>query len=215
MDLEKYRDCIVKEGEDKVLMHCIFPDHHDKNRSAVYYKSTGIYWCPKCGKHQTGNKPQQHLIPKKDREEILYFDVKRHPLHYYSVSGEIKAANIQDGKVVGITTRSVGGYYSVKGKPGFRLHAKVITESLTDAIFLIAYGIDAGSICSTNNWRLVNKKHLYFPQNDKPGITTGIKIQERGTPVYWWEGKGDIREQSNPQTILDPLLVKQFKLKID
>jgi hypothetical protein len=42
---------IVKENDKKISMHCIMPDHPDRNPSAVFFKDSMYYHCSGCGSH--------------------------------------------------------------------------------------------------------------------------------------------------------------------
>lgn len=203
-DIYKYKDYITSEDDEKILLHCILPGHNDANRSAVYYKATGQFFCPTCGSIKTTG--QSGLVSEHKKKRIhnrLFFDTTTYKQHYVELSdGSIEAANWskEENKVIGITTRTPEGQYRLEGEPGFRLFAPILTESLTDAICLLKYGIDAGSINSIVNKRLVRSNHIYFPQLDAPGIKCALEIQRMvKCPIYWWDhqeqGK-DIRDVS-------------------
>ncbi len=219
----KYIPEIQKEDDNKILMRCIFPTHTDNKRSAALYLSSGVYVCPVCGNYHISKLLHSYTIeinsPRTkpvNELQTLFFDLQKYPLHYMQAGNTLITVNVKDNKIIGISKRNQLGQYKLEGIPGFRLHAPIITESTTDAIFLIENGIDAGSIQSVANWHKITDK-IYFPQIDKAGINAANKIAKNNNIVFWWDsstGK-DIRdipaeESSKILTKLKSLFTKQL-----
>lgn len=203
--IEKHSDNITEVRKDRIYLHCIVPGHNDTNRSAVLYKS-GIYACPVCGTSRLNlNTELVEVKIKETSSKSYFFNTESFPLHYYKLGDIIGACNVKDGKIVGLTTRVPFGKYRrylCTGEPGFRLFAPVITESLTDAITLLELGINAGSICSVANWKLIPQNAIYVPQADKAGMDVVWKLKDTVIFKWFWKlpGYKDISE-------IDPALL--------
>jgi hypothetical protein len=214
----KYSDFIYKDMPDRVYMRCVNPSHLDHKRSAVLYKNSGIFKCAACGytthvrsligfcTHKVAEvveKSKGYLAP--------IFDFHKYPLHYFYNNQILTWVNAdKDGNIIGHGTRSDRRMYYEDGAIGFRLFAPLITESTTDAIFLLERGVNAGSICSIANQKLVSKDSIYFPQIDPRGRSAALHIAKRGIPVFFWNSpKGkDIREISEAEA---NLIINQLK----
>ena len=170
-----------------------------------------MFWCASCGysvtfEHLRSEVPK--LVPKtlpKEDPIIYTWNESKHPLHYYRQEDNLYWANIdENGNCIGLGNRLIGEYgdrqYKHYGKAGFRLNAKWITESTTDAIFLLEEGYDAGSICSAGNRKLLNHNNqVYIPHNDLAGLQVEHYIQKYCPHIYifrWYVGRSekDIRE---------------------
>ncbi len=217
--VETYGDYIVKDFEDRFLLKCVHPLHEDERRSAVLYKSSGVYACPVCG-----NLPLQSLLKGVETSPRVYseyksgylppsWDFAEHPKHFKRLPGDVLhwVNALESGEVIGNGWRMTGSkrrIYGMRGSPGFRLFAPVITESTTDAIRLLEAGIDAGSICSVSNWRKCGTNKIFVPQNDEIGIETAIKISHLvNTIIFRWSGAKDICDLSEEafQKVIEPL----------
>jgi len=193
--LDQHNEKVVKETPAGWLMHCINPLHVDHNRSAVLYRS-GRYVCPKCGV-QTVLEPdsiEEYIEPNAPLNRFCHMPAYLlrgiNPKQYYIADGDVFYVNADIfGNVVGSGTRYADGTYLTKGKPGFRLWAKFITESLSDAVTLAENNVMSGSICSVAqaNKFEIKPGQMFIPQYDKPGINCAIYLQSKGMPILWWQ----------------------------
>ncbi len=200
--LKDYSEFIHKEYDNRILMKCILPSHQDTRRSAVLYKDTGIYNCAVCGSLHVSK-----IMSGVEMEPSPYSSKKRAYTPIYMPQGKdyilsdtaLHMVNRNaSGDIVGHSwriTTAHGRLYGAEGEVGFRLHAPVMCESSTDAVALLEAGINAGSIQSVNNWKLVQPHQIFILQYDKAGIACANKV--KGI-VYRWENEGvkDIRELS-------------------
>jgi len=206
--IRKHNIEVAKDYGHKKVVKCFLPSHNDSRASAAIFDS-GVYHCSSC-------QARFHLSKMDDNIEFDYtqvktklkptlkFDLVANPEHYVRYPGVIKAANVRGGRVVGVQERWEGIGYFCEGEPGFRLHERIITESITDAILLIENGIPAGSICSAANWDLIRDK-IYVPQIDKWGMLAAKKISRNNIVLPWKsEYAKDIRELTKQD--LQPLI---------
>lgn len=195
---EKYYDNIVKEQDNKLFMRCVFPDHEDSKRSAVLYIDDGVYHCSLCGSYHiskllnSGVEFEPTLyVNKPGTYTPLIWDFKKYPDSYMYPS---------DKNLLWVNTDTNGGIlghgwriqqdnkriYGAKGKVGFRLNSPIITESTTDAVWLIEHGVDAGAICSVTNWKNIKPGQIFFPQNDDAGLKCAERVSGLGASVFKW-----------------------------
>lgn len=220
---EKYSSRIHKETDDRIYMKCIWKAHGGGTDKvcAVLYKDTGVYSCPVCGNCHVsqlieGVKTAPRLITPKQANYTWNF--KQFPLHYEkTLNGNIYYVNADKNGVItgsGERINSTPRQYNGSGKPGFRLFAPVITESLSEAILLLENGINAGSICGVNNIRNC-RSTVFLPQNDSPSREAVKSLCPTTIALLWFSTQPtakDIREldKNDLQGIINNL--QSFKL---
>lgn len=216
---------VVKDTGHTLLLHCIFPHHKDNRRSAVLYKETGLYFCPNCGTHNITkiigavqyDYTERKCNRKQCKNEFPVYFIGRD--YYYEHDGTLVFANIKNGCIMGTGKRveckqTAQRKYIFVGECGYRLGARYICESTTDAIRLVDAGVDAGSICSSVNAKNVQPHQVYIPQLDKVGIDTALWLQRKGILVFWWN-KLFADEELNGVKDLRDLSLEKFNLILD
>ena len=224
-----YENFVHKETDDRIYMRCCLENHSGNADKvcAVLYKDSGIYSCPLCGSCKIQNLIGSNVsftptaVPNhiKSLDNALW-DFDRFPHHYrITDNGHTHWVNATaSNEIIGHGKRiptAFGRRYEASGKPGFRLFAPVITESLSEAVFLLQHGVNAGSITGVGNIMKPTDMKVYIPQNDVPGKAVINRLPPTTLSLNWffrYPDAKDIREVDNVSDIINMLSAFKFRV---